>query len=604
MRILVLILSISFLSVRAQNGFPFRAITYAELQMKEYAKDTSAVAVVLNEFGEVRIANSEPYNLIFDYHVKIKILKKEGLEQANYEIPLQINGSEKELINEVEASTYNYEYGVIKESKVEKKNFFTEKTNKYWDQLKFTLPAVTIGSVIEVHYRLESPFLFKWRPWEFQTEIPKMKSELWSHIPGTYIYNIVLKGPLKLTKDESSIEKECYTPGGGASADCVLLKYAMIDIPAFKEEKYMTAKVNFMSAVNFELSEIRRFDGRVVKYTEEWKDVNSKLQADENFGDQIKQAKKIWDDQVEILTAGVTDPLMKAKIIFNTIKEYYLWNEIYGHFTDVGAKKAYQTKKGNVADINLSLVGALQSAGLIAEPALVSTRANGLPTMVHPVMTSFNYVIVRLTIGENQYWLDAINKLHPFGFVPERCLNGQVRIIGKNSDWVDLKPKDKDKEAIEVNISKDDDGYLTGNVKITHFGYNAYDNRRKFFSFSSEQEYLKSLMKRWSNIEILSYMNYAADSLEQPFVEKIKFKFTDEASESVLYISPFLFDRWDKNPFRSTERNFPVDFGAPLEQVLIFSLGVPQNYTVDDTPKSTALSIPLNGGRYLFSVAR
>ncbi|MFM7428477.1 MAG: hypothetical protein ACKO1F_01115, partial [Flammeovirgaceae bacterium] len=90
--------------------------------------------------------------------------------------------------------------------------------------------------------------------------------------PANYSYNASIKGFLKLCKNDSELVKDCFSYGS-AKADCSLLKFGMINIPAFKEEEFMTAKSNFLSAINFELEQIRYFDGRVDKITKEWKDV-------------------------------------------------------------------------------------------------------------------------------------------------------------------------------------------------------------------------------------------------------------------------------------------------------------------------------------------
>ncbi|MBI1769647.1 MAG: DUF3857 domain-containing protein [Bacteroidetes bacterium] len=603
MRILLfLTLFPSLVLAQFESGFKFGAITYADLGMKEYSKDSTAVALVLNEFGDTYIQNASPYNLILEYHVKIKILKRQAFELANFEIPLRIIESEKESITDIQASTFNLENNSIKESKLNPKDVFTENRNKSWDFKKFALPDVRIGSIIEIKYFLESPFIFNWRTWEFQSDIPKVNSDFRAKIPGNYTYNIVLRGPLTLSKNKSDIVNNCLTIGGG-NADCIFVTYGMNDIPAFKEEDYMTAKRNFLSALNFELIEIKRFDGAVTKYTEEWSDVDRKLQSHENFGSQIKQARKLWDDQIQLLTKDTSDPLVKAKSIFNEIKKYYQWNDAYGNFTDLGARKAYQSKKGNVADLNLTLVGALQSAGLQAEPAMLSTRQNGLPTTLHPVLSGFNYVIARVTIGTDQYWLDATHPLHPFGFVPERCLNGKVRVVSKISEWVDLKIKDKDKRISELTLTVDKNGDLKGNLKITHFGYDAFDQRKKYFSFESVEEYRKEQTKTWNNFEVTNYSSRAVDSLDKPFVEEFELLFAEKADNDLLYFSPFLVDRWEKNPFRSAERNYPVDFGAPLEQIMMLKLDYKNLFSVDELPKSSSVFLPQSGGRYFFSVS-
>ena len=80
------------------NGFPFGKITYAELDMKNYSKDTSANAIVLNEFGEAYIDSDGENNLVLEYHIKIKILKKISAfryKNKMYSFPYEIKAIQK-----------------------------------------------------------------------------------------------------------------------------------------------------------------------------------------------------------------------------------------------------------------------------------------------------------------------------------------------------------------------------------------------------------------------------------------------------------------------------------------------------------------------------
>jgi hypothetical protein len=45
-----------------------------------------------------------------------------------------------------------------------------------------------------------------------------------------------------------------------------------------------------------------------------------------------------------------------------------------------------------------------------------------------------------------------------------------------------------------------------------------------------------------------------------------------------------------------------VDFGAPREEVIILTLQYPPHYEVDEIPKTVRLSLPENGGRYIFDI--
>ncbi len=458
----------SIAGVAQDHGFPFGQVTYRDLDIKNYDKDTSAVAVVLNEFGEAYIDSGNDNNLLLEYHVKIKILNKAGTDQANFEIPLRKSNGKEEVIKNVQASSYNYENGVMKEAKLDTKNIFKEERSKYWNLSKFAIPNARVGSVIDVKYTLESPFIYNFRTWTFQGEIPKVKSEYWATIPGNYIYSISLRGFLQLSRNESELVRDCFSPGGGNTAECARSMWVVKDVPAFVEEEYMTASSNFISSINFELSEIRYFDGRKNKITKEWKDVEQELKADNKFGIQLKRGKDIVDGKVDQLIIGETNPLVKAKKIYDFIRFWYRWNDVYGAYSEFGIKKAFDTKIGNVGDINLSLIAALKYAELDVEPLLLSTRRNGLVTELFPILSDFNYVVAKVNIGDKVYLLDATDDFVSFGLLPERCLNGKGRVFGaKESYWYDIKPTEKEKTLSIINLVLDSLDVMRGTIQYS-----------------------------------------------------------------------------------------------------------------------------------------
>ncbi|MES2428117.1 MAG: hypothetical protein V4560_14155 [Bacteroidota bacterium] len=72
----ITLLLIAKSTIKAQN-FDENKWTAAEMQMKNYAKDTSAHAVVLNEYGDSKLEvildtynSSEQVKLVYKYHVK------------------------------------------------------------------------------------------------------------------------------------------------------------------------------------------------------------------------------------------------------------------------------------------------------------------------------------------------------------------------------------------------------------------------------------------------------------------------------------------------------------------------------------------------------
>jgi hypothetical protein len=601
---ITLVFSLYSLCISQDEGFKFGQVTYRELDIKRYDKDTAAVAVVLDEFGKAYMDPDNDHNILFDYYVKIKILKGGGVSYGDYEIPLRKSEKNTEKIIEVKASSFNMEDGSMKEMKLNLKNVYTENVSKYYDLKKFAVPNIRVGSVIEIYYQLESPFISNFRTWEFQTEIPKVKSEFWSIIPAFYLYNISLKGFQKFSKQESSVIKDCITIGL-SKAGCSKLEFAMVDIPAFIEEDYMTAKSNFLSSINFELAQITNSNGTKDKITKEWKDADDEMKRHPHFGLQIKRGKDIVDNDVEQIIAGETDELRKAQKIYDYIKSRYRWNSVYGKYSEFGIKKAFESKVGNVGDINLSLIAALDYADLDVEAMMVSTRENGNATELYPVLTDFNYVVAKVNINDKVYLLDATDSYYPFGLIPQRCLNGKGRVLGSNgSYWYDIKPTQKEKKITIVNLNLDKDGLMKGSVDFTYVGYSAIRFRKKIAEFSSEKEYIEDYKKNLHGISVKKFEFKNLEDLQNPVVLKLEIDLEangDFDDEHFLF-NPFLLDRQKENPFKAQERLYPVDFGAQREETMIFNLNYPSDYEIDGLPAKMALALPQGGGRYLFEV--
>jgi hypothetical protein len=592
------------------HSFQYGEITLRDLNMTVYPYDSTAPAVVLREFGEGYLDGpvNEADKIIFDYHVLIKILSKDGLDKADFVIPLTEYNGREEVLRSVEATSYNLIDHRIVPTKLEQRNIYTENVENNRVKLKkFAVPNVQVGSIVEVHYVLESPWVYNFRTWMFQSDIPKVKSEFWATYPANYEYNITLRGFQNLDLNESNILRLCVGSARGlaptAGADCLQRKFAMNNIPAFRDEEYMTARTNFISAIYFELSIYKGFDGVTRKFTREWKDVDQDLQRSERFGIQLRKGKGIVEDDVKRITFGETDPLLKAKKIFAHIQSSVSWNTRYGYWTDLGVKQAYETKKGNVGDINLLLVGALQSAGIDAAPVLASTRNHGLPVKVHPELSSFNYVIALATINDKKYFLDATEPYFVFGMLPERCINGQGRVMpGKDSYWIDLNPTHKDRQTFVLNLKLDKDGSITGLFQNNYSGYAGMYMRKKILSHVSREEYLKDLRKEIGDgAEIDNYTVKGLDTPEESLIESfnVRIKLFEGMDQFPLLLNPFFIGKLESTPFKSKERLYPVDFGAPLEETVVLTLEYPDDLKLSEVPPPLALTLPAGGGRYL-----
>ncbi|HRG08805.1 MAG TPA: hypothetical protein PLJ08_09525, partial [Cyclobacteriaceae bacterium] len=170
------------------------------------------------------------------------------------------------------------------------------------------------------------------------------------------------------------------------------------------------------------------------------------------------------------------------------------------------------------------------------------------------------------------------------------------------SKWIDLKPREKEKKLVSLNL-KLENGEFAGEMTISSYGYEALDKRRELAIAGSVEKYRDELEKRYNDFEILDYKVENAEDLAKPIIEKFKLKSSLEiASPDLLYLNPFFVREWKSNPFKTNERLYPVDFGAPLETTFLLNLEYPQEFVVDELPTSTALALPQNGGKYLCNI--
>jgi len=595
----------SILSITAfSQNFDYGAITYDDYEFDRKKIDSNANAVVLKEFGTARIDIDDAtgrLELVFDYHVKIKIYNKEGFDNANVIVPLYKDDTREETINDLKASTFNYVSGRFVETAMDRKATFFENRSKYTKLLKFTLPNLSEGSIIEYSYRLKSPNLFNFKTWNFQSNIPKVISEYQVLIPGLYNYNVSLRGYQKLTDQKVELLRECLRLNG-ATIDCSKITYLMKNVPAFIEEDNMTAPSNFKSAVYFELSDVVNPSGAKTSYTKTWKDVDYELTSDKSFGSQMKR-KDVYKELIPAIIKDAGDDLNKAKAVYNYIKKQVKWDNYYGIYSVDNIKKSLENRSGCVADVNLNLIAALSAANLDAEAVILSTRENGAINKLYPVISDFNYVVAKVNIGDKSYMLDATEPLLPFGLLPLRCMNDQGRVINlkKPSYWIDLKASQKTVTNYILNGKLNQDGKVIGTLSTISQGYAAYNKRKEIKRYTSADEFVEKLDDRLTKIKIVNHTIDNLDSVENPLTEnyEIEFTVTDGSNNNNFYLSPFFINAITKNPFNLNVRTYPVDLGVASDERIIINIDLNQHYNLVEKPKDMAIGLPNNGGRYL-----
>jgi transglutaminase-like putative cysteine protease len=603
---LLILFSLFSSIIAGAQDFPFNAASTQELQMKKYDKDTTAHAVVLKEFGKanLNITSADEIRLVYEYHVKIKILDSKGINKGTIAILAYNNGEYADDIDEISGTTtYIDDNGSTRKVELDPSKIYKQVENKHWTNIKFALPGLRPGCVIEYKYRSTSPFWESFHPWYFQDDIPKIYSEYDIHIPGFWNYNALIRGHLALTKKTAEVEQNCFT-SHGASSDCSHMNYIMTDIPAFIEEDYMTASKNFLSAIYFELSDFTNpYNGQKKKYSKEWADVDYDLKHADYFGTQIKRTS-LLKPYITPITTGQTNELDKAKAVYTFIQKTIKWDKTFSRGSINGIAKVLEKHTGDAGDINITLVTALNAAGVNAEAVLLSTRENGIVNRLYPTENDFDYVIAKVNIGDQSYFLDATDPLLSFGMLPLRCINGEGRVMSltKPSYWADIKEAFTRKSTLSLDLTLQEDGKIKGVYTRSATGYEAYELRKAIKSFNSTDEYLDNLASRWGKTQILKSTISNVDSLDMPIVEvfEIELKYYDKLHDRLVF-NPFLYNKIPVNPFKQEDRTYPVDWGMPNDERFVLTMHLPEQYVIESNPKDIAMAIPNQGGRFVTS---
>ena len=621
----LLVLCVFFLFSKANaQEFKLGKVSVAELQEKEHPKDSSAVAAILFKKGETRFEYSdiEGFVMITKVQTRIKIYKKDGNEWANHEVRYYLGNKISENVLFSDAITYNLVDGKIEKSKLKSDGLFDQKINKYWGQKKIAMPNVKEGSIIEFEYTIRSKNIGSFRNWDFQTSIPVNYSEYKTYIPEYFVYNANQKGFIspKVTVEKSNgsfiiNSKERTSEGSGLSAvtntvfssdkiDFLETRttYLEENLPAMKEEVYVNNTDNYTSSISFELSMTKYPNQPLKMYSTDWKSVVKTIYEYDDFGPELNKTG-YFENDINTLIKGLNTPEEKVAAIFNFVKTNVKWNSFKGYSCDDGVKKAYKDKTGNVAEINLMLTSMLRFAGLTADPVLISTRDNGIAFF--PNRTAFNYVIAAVETPEGLILLDATEKYAEPNILPLRDINWIGRLIRKDgtSTEVDLMPKQISKVVSNVNIVLNSNGTIDGKIRRQFVNYKAFEFRKENI-LTAKDTYVEQLEHQNNNIEINDYSRENEVDLSKPIVEVFSFKDNKDIENinGKIYISPLLFLVTKENPFKQEVRDYPVDFGYPLQNKFNINIEIPEGYIVESMPVVMNIATAENMGSFKYVI--
>jgi hypothetical protein len=202
--------------------------------------------------------------------------------------------------------------------------------------------------------------------------------------------------------------------------------------------------------------------------------------------------------------------------------------------------------------------------------------------------------------------LDATNKFSTFGFLPEKCLNGQGRIIREvNPGNVDLTSNQKFIKTISVSMNINENGELAGTWVELKKGYAAHKFRNDIADSKSKDDYIQEKQKANAGLTISKYSFDNLDSLHKYVSVKYDLTLSGqvESTGNLLMIHPLLIEQQKETPFKLEERKYPVDYSFLINHTFVAQYEIPQGFQVETLPKPASMALPDKNAVFTYNVA-
>lgn len=592
--VILLLAVLPFSSVAGQDikfNPKFEAVSEEEVKMTSYPRDTSAAAVIIYK----ELTRTVFVSPGFEFYLKninryrFKVLKESAKDIGDFEIIYRTDGEMSEKIHDIKVTTFNWENGKVVKTKMGKEFIFDQKYSDHAKRISFSAQNVKVGSVIEVTFERLNKHYWDIGDITFQGSIPVNCVEAKVRYPEWLVFNAMSRG-LKLYSSNQSYETDRLTLGTGKYADYNSLQYnyRAVNLPALKAEDNVYCISQFYSAVSFELAALR-LPGQVPKTVAyQWSDVDKRIMESDIFSELNSSCK--FKDEVDPIKNSDKSFKEKVVAIRNLVAGKVKWNKTI-RLVPKSASSVLKESSGSNADINALTGSALKYAGFTVTPVAVKLRTSGELQDFHISLDAFDTFVLKVASDKGEVLM--LDAAFPTGYVnifPYPYLVPKARQIVKDQSirpWIDLTSLTKNQTSYNVHAKLDEDGLLSGTMKIEATGeesmylkefYNSYDEKEKFYAALEKNNSYTIVDLTVQNMD-----EYTPDCSMTVGIESQM-----QTTEDRIYLKPVIETLHSEGRFKSETRSVPVDF--PYRETTVYNLVVeiPEGYEIEQMPSNSS----------------
>ena len=564
--------------------------TNEELTMTTYAPDKDAEAVELYRMVDVQYAYiNDDFKVIHRVKERLKVLKEEGKQVGDVSITYRENESNhlsKEVVMGLKATAYNMENGKLTKTKMESSMVHEERLDKNEKRIKFSVPQVKVGTVIEYEYRIESDFYYDLRDWYAQKEIPVLYSKYVLTVPEWFSFSIDQTGtlPMEHQKNYGSLMI------GQTSITTNEDSFTARNLPALKDDNFVWHAEDYGCKVTHELRGIY-VPGAIHKnYTSKWEDIDKILLDDEEFGGRIKKSSPLKADIAAAGIPAISDPAQRAAAVWQLLKSRVRWNGDYDFWAKSGSK-VLKEGTGSNADINFLYINMLHDAGLEADPVVLRLRSKGRLPLTHASLKYLSTFVVGIALNDStSAYFDASAEDGYLNVLPPVLLVDMARVIrkGRPGEWIDLRGQAEAKQVTVIQAGLDDSGTVSGRYISSYYGNAAARVRRQWREAEDSTEIIRQLQDD-NGVDISNYRQEGSRDFSNAASESCDFSRQCPTAEGLIYLNPLVFVPIRKSPFKDATRDLPVEFPFKQHDITNVNIQLPEGWQIEDLPRPQVL---------------
>ena len=560
--------------------------------MTQYDADPDATAVVLCEttYTHYEILNNA-FAIVTNVKGCVKILKDEGKDYANVKLVYYTgdkSGRNRDNIQGIKATAYNMVDGKVEKTKMGNDLVFREQLDNSHAVIKFSVPRVQAGTVVEYQYEKVSENPCYIDTWYAHHSIPTAYCRYDLQLPEYFRFSIDQTGHdlSKMQQERKPTNMAFGYNGQRLECDATEYSYVCRDLPALKADKYVWNTTDMCNKVRAEFNSFVIPGVVNEQFTTTWEKIDELLLKDDGFGSLLKRSNPLKQAMTEAGIYDIEDVQERVSACFRLLCDKYRWNgdyRLYGR----SMRQIEKDGGGSNADLNFILINMLRDAKVDAFPMLLSTRDHGLIPMTHPTLNAFNTFVVGIAQSESSVlFLDASARYGALNVLPSQMLSSQTRIIGSQThldgQWIDLQASSRGRTVMQLQGRLAADGTLSASLVSKYTGNDVLIPRRDFCEAEDSAAYVNE-----NDLDVVytSYRMEGKHAFSPVLTEEAEFQKQFDSTADLIYLDIGSLLPMTESPFKAESRSLPVEFSYAQSYSVSITIDIPEGYAVEELPK-------------------